>query len=718
MFIRKRYKYIAVWFILQLCVVCFSVTTLFAQKTNRKKPAAIVPVKDLNIAIGKDTVFSIDLLNRREWTVSVFTDKGLKYSTETFQPDSVNLSTEERQCVLFTLPFCADTFLFNKILAFNAEAKGSMKVYLNNKIISLTGGFIAGEKFGSTNHKKTGDLGILLNSKKNLLQILFVPVSGTSNSRLQVDIGTIKWQKKNSEKEDFDYLIDNSTGYFYLAFAIFLLLIYFFLKNKEYLFFGLYCLFSAFQYLTEHIPSSAFVKSVNNFSMLFSLEFLCMFTSLAIVRKNRSYIPLAILSVLFGVSLFPYLAFNFNGTINGVELSLIHFFSVIVFVPLLGFSFAYYWIQGFGQKKWDIVVLTYGMLAGLFFTVIYPMYMGITNSVNTADANHKTVGILSTFGLYMFPVAVALVLAKRYGDNQKQLSQQLVTIKKLGEENVQKEIEKKKILEEQNTQLEEMVSVRTAELSLKNQEITDGLKYAHRIQAAILPDVKIIQEALPMSFIFLKPKDIVSGDFYNFSQKENKIIFTCADCTGHGVSGAFMSMIGNSLLNQIISEKNITEPSQILELLNDGVIQSLKQKETETNDGMDVAIITIDTIKKQLEFAGANRPLWFVRNNNLQTIQPNKFPIGGLQVTRNEKFKTHFITLEKNDTLYLFTDGYADQFGEKTQRKIMTKKLKEILLSIQHLTMLEQELHLKNYFMQWKGNLEQVDDVLVVGIRF
>jgi serine phosphatase RsbU (regulator of sigma subunit) len=133
---------------------------------------------------------------------------------------------------------------------------------------------------------------------------------------------------------------------------------------------------------------------------------------------------------------------------------------------------------------------------------------------------------------------------------------------------------------------------------------------------------------------------------------------------------------------------------------------------------MDVAIITVDTIKNELAFAGANRPLWFVRNNNLQTIQPNKLPIGGLQVERNEKFKTQFITLEKNDAFYLFTDGYADQFGEKTQRKIMTKKFKEILLSIQHLTMQEQELHLKKYFIEWKGSLEQVDDVLVVGIRF
>ena len=718
MFIFRFYKYIIACFIVLLwLMLILQPSSSLAQSTGKKKSAVVTPLKDFNIAIGnEDSVFSIDMLIKREWAVSIYNSKGFVKTLKTLKPDTVEFD-DERQCILLSLPLYADKVLLNKILAFNASGRGSLRVYLNNKIITQTGGFIPENKFETVVNKYTDDVAFTLPQQQNLLQILFVPINGTNTSRLSVDVGTINWQKKNRKQKDFDKLLETSSGYFYLAFAIFLLLIFFFLKNKEYLFFGLYCLFGSLQYLTEYIPQSAFIKSVNNFSMLFSLEFLCMFTSLAIVRKSRSYIPLIILTVLFSISLFPF-AFNFNGTINGAEFSLIHFFSVLIFVPLLGFSFAYYWIQGFGQKKWDIMVLTYGMLVGLFFSVIYPSFIGIADGFRVAEKDHDLVDLLSTIGVCIFPVAVALVLAKRYGDNQKQLSEQLITIKKLGEENVQKEIEKKKILEQQNTQLEEMVSVRTAELSLKNREITDGLKYAHRIQAAILPDVKIIQKALPQSFVFLKPKDIVSGDFYYFSQKEKKIIFTCADCTGHGVSGAFMSMIGNSLLNQIISEKNITDPAQILELLNEGIIHALKQKETETNDGMDVAIITVDTIKNELAFAGANRPLWFVRNNNLQTIQPNKLPIGGLQVARNEKFKTQSITLEKNDAFYLFTDGYADQFGEKTQRKIMTKKFKEILLSIQHLTMQEQELHLKKYFIEWKGSLEQVDDVLVVGIRF
>lgn len=701
-----------------LLITLSAFSELYAGK-NEKRKQAVVPLKELSVVLAnEDTAFSVDLLNKREWSVNIFNNNGFVKSVKTLKPDTVTVDDEDRQCLLMSLPFSAEEQMLTKIIALNASARGSLKIYLNKKMIAQTGGFIFGNNFESVIDKQTDDIMFNLRQKENLLQILFVPITGTSNSRISAEIGTIKWQKKNRVKKDFDKLLETSSGYFYLAFAIFLLLIFFFLRNKEYLFFGLYCLFGSLQYLTEYIPQSAFIKSVNNFSMLFSLEFLCMFTSLAIVRKTRSYIPLIILTVLFGISLFPSVAFKFNGTINGAEFSLIHFFSVLIFVPLLGFSFAYYWIQGFGQKKWDIMVLTYGMLVGLFFSVIYPSFVGIVDGFRIAEKNHDLVDLLSTIGICIFPVAVALVLAKRYGDNQKQLSQQLVTIKKLGEENVQKEIEKKKILEEQNTQLEKMVVARTSELLVKNKEITDSLIYAHRIQAAILPDIKIIARALPQFFAFLKPKDIVSGDFYTFSHKENKIIFTCADCTGHGVSGAFMSMIGNSLLNQIINEKNITDPAEILERLNEGVIQSLKQKENETNDGMDVAIIAIDTNKQELVFSGANRPLWLVRNNELHAIQPNKLPIGGLQIIRNEKFKPHLIKLQKNDTVYLFTDGYADQFGEKTQRKIMTKKFKEILLSIQSLSMTEQEKHLRNYFMEWKGNLEQVDDVLVSGIRF
>lgn len=267
-------------------------------------------------------------------------------------------------------------------------------------------------------------------------------------------------------------------------------------------------------------------------------------------------------------------------------------------------------------------------------------------------------------------------------------------------------------------ELTRLVAERTAELQTKNKEITDNVNYAQRIQSAILPEVKEIQNAFADCFVLYLPKDIVSGDFFSFSQRENKIIIAAGDCTGHGVTGAFLSLIGSFLINQIVNQENITEPSRILDELNVEIIEALKQKEGELNDGMDISVCAYDSRKMELLFSGANRPLWLIRNNELLVYDANKFPVGGLQVSHDEKFKQHVISLQKNDTIYIFTDGYADQFGGELGKKLMTKKLKEILLSIKHLNLKDQKNYLKDYFQKWKGNNEQVDDVLMIGMRF
>ncbi|MFI5219845.1 MAG: SpoIIE family protein phosphatase [Bacteroidia bacterium] len=330
--------------------------------------------------------------------------------------------------------------------------------------------------------------------------------------------------------------------------------------------------------------------------------------------------------------------------------------------------------------------------------------------------------------LYSFilglPFSMTLYLARDFARISKKLNLQLKEITELSEKTIRQEKEKKQILENQKSELELKVVERTQEvwqqkevIEIKNKEITESLIYAKRIQSAILPDIKLIYKALEQSFILYLPKDIVSGDFYGFAQKNNRVIIAAADCTGHGVAGAFMSMIGTALLNQIINEKNISEPAQILNELNDGIIHSLKQKESDSNDGMDISLCSIDLIENELKYAGANRPLWLIRNSELFIYKPNKFPIGGLQVQQEEKFAQHSVSLQPGDAIYLFSDGFADQFGGENGKKMMTNKFKELLLSIQHMKMREQEQHLRNYFEKWKGNYEQVDDVLVIGIR-
>ncbi|HQV00592.1 MAG TPA: SpoIIE family protein phosphatase, partial [Bacteroidia bacterium] len=363
---------------------------------------------------------------------------------------------------------------------------------------------------------------------------------------------------------------------------------------------------------------------------------------------------------------------------------------------------------------------------GFFLNVLAPIILAFVfkNDVDEIFSRYKIISYLPQIGLCFYPLTVAFVLGVRNGNNQKQLVEQLVYIKKLGQENLLKESEKKKILEEQNIVLEHMVKQRTQELALKNElimvknrEITDNVTYAKRIQAAILPNRKTIQQHLPQSFILYIPKDIVSGDFYGFSVKQNKIIIAAADCTGHGVAGAFMSMVGSSLLNQIINEKNITTPALILDELNEGIIESLKQRDSVSNDGMDIAICAFDNDFKTVSYAGANRPLWLIRQGQLYVTIPNKFPIGGMQVLHDEKFTNHTISLQPGDTLYIFSDGYADQFGETTGKKLMTKKFKEVLLHQQDQSMAQQKENLRQTLLSWQGNTEQVDDILVIGIR-
>jgi serine phosphatase RsbU (regulator of sigma subunit) len=256
----------------------------------------------------------------------------------------------------------------------------------------------------------------------------------------------------------------------------------------------------------------------------------------------------------------------------------------------------------------------------------------------------------------------------------------------------------------------------------KQKEILDSINYAQRIQQAILPEEKMIKMALPQSFILFKPSNIVSGDFYWFSEIDNLSIFAVMDCTGHGVPGAFMSMIGNALLNEIVYEKKITEPATILNYMNDGVRLSLKQNQlnNENHDGMDIALCTFQKNLNgsvNLYYAGAHRPIYIIKENKIQEILADKFPIGGMQSDDKRIFTNHTISLSKNDTIYMFTDGYLDQFGGEKGKKFMSKRFQKLLLSIQQLPMDEQQQELTNALQKWQGKLDQVDDILVVGIK-
>lgn len=256
----------------------------------------------------------------------------------------------------------------------------------------------------------------------------------------------------------------------------------------------------------------------------------------------------------------------------------------------------------------------------------------------------------------------------------------------------------------------------------KNIEITDSIKYAKNIQEALLPSLNEIGNLFNNSFVLYMPKDIVSGDFYWFAKNGNTRFIAAVDCTGHGVPGAFMSIVGNTLLNEIVNEKKITVPGEILLELHKGVKIALNQNamEFERRDGMDITLCAFNENSNEIQYAGANRPLWIYRkdrNYELEIIKATKFPIGGLELEEARVYQNHVVKVNEGDTLYLFSDGYADQFGGPKGKKFMLTNLQKVLLENIELPMNTQKQKLTEAFMAWKQDAEQIDDVLVIGVR-
>lgn len=273
------------------------------------------------------------------------------------------------------------------------------------------------------------------------------------------------------------------------------------------------------------------------------------------------------------------------------------------------------------------------------------------------------------------------------------------------------------ILRKEDKMTNHLISSKKA-LEEKNQDIMDSINYAKKIQDAILPQKSKISQVLPDSFVFFKPRDIVSGDFYWFKQIEDKIIIASVDCTGHGVPGAFMSMIGSVLLDDIVAKNKIVKPCEILDQLHFKVVEALRQdsKNVDSKDGMDVAICVIDQKANTLSYSGACRPLVFIRNNELKRIKADASSIGGYTINKS-CYNAHNIDLEAGDTFYIFSDGYPDQFGGDKNKKYMTPPFRRFLLSISNEAMPKQKELLDEEFNRWKGDEEQVDDVLVIGFR-
>lgn len=271
----------------------------------------------------------------------------------------------------------------------------------------------------------------------------------------------------------------------------------------------------------------------------------------------------------------------------------------------------------------------------------------------------------------------------------------------------------------QNSSFQKKILTQNSVLEHKNNQITDSLKYAKHIQDAILPSLNTVKEYLEESFIVYKPKDIVAGDFYWIHAKNNgEILFAAADSTGHGVPGAMVSVVCTNAMNQAVKEFGLTDPGQILDKVRELVSASFQASDTdEIRDGMDISLCLIDKDKRLLKWAGANNPLWIIRENSdeLEVIKPDKQSVSKTDLPK--PFTTHTVQLNSGDCFYLFTDGYADQFGGSAAKKYMQKRIKKLLLSIYKKTMSSQKKLITDNLLHWMGNLEQVDDICFIGVK-
>ncbi|MCC5943579.1 MAG: SpoIIE family protein phosphatase [Bernardetiaceae bacterium] len=553
--------------------------------------------------------------------------------------------------------------------------------------------------------------------------------------------------QKYIQKFVFDCIIFGILG----AMLIYNFVLYFFIKDKSYLYYSsaiaaficylfysysyynsLFFNFSIdyFQINIDNIIQSACADLIIFFFISFTQHFLQTSTNYPKWHKLFQYLKWYIIiihAVLYIRAVTSFLSPILHNSNYGIAILIFIVFSILL-----------------ATKKETIHrYYVYANIPFFCFAIIYIVFITLVPLEQTIEYLILDNSLKIGFTLQM--VSFSIALAARINIMREKITKSQIENERLEKEKV---LEVQKIIEEKNVELEQKVIARTAELAESNEElnqtneeleqtleviniqknqledknrhITDSIQYAQKIQQAILPPFAYMSQYLEDYFVLFKPRDIVSGDFYYFEAvDEDKLIVAAIDCTGHGVPGAFMTMIGTEILNESIQSKKIHEPDMILNKLHKQIRNALRQKETKNRDGMDMALLSIDKKQKQVDYAGAKNSLIYIQNNTLYQIKADKMSIGGEQKEKERIFTKHTIDASQPTIFYLFSDGYQDQFGGERKKKFMIANLKKILLEIHHLPASEQQVILDQKIMEWMktGNEKQIDDILVMGIR-
>ncbi len=665
----------------------------------------------------------------KKWVEYNFDDRSWKFVAPELNFDSIPVGTFEN-IGWFRIHIEVDTTLIDQTIALLITQSGASEVYLDGKLIHTFG--VIDQK-NTTNEVRYDPQFVPMDirfekTRKHILAIRYANSVALSDYKKGIKLGgfNLKFAKLR-DSTIYKYLNSNVlTGIFTFYFTFFLALSFlhfviflYYKANKSNLYYSIFAGAFGTYFLSIMISGNFmtpdFVATVNHLASMLSDFYLpALIAMLYSIFYKKIPKIFWLWFILFAIDLITNIFY-----VDSRAFGYLLFFTFMIEALRIIIAAIYKKLDG----AW---ILGSGIITTVAFFALFAILamFNIQSHFNTNGWAGFLVGILTIYVTLSIPLSMTIYLARDFSKTNKNLSKKLIEVEELSTKSIEQEKEKQKILSTQNDRLEVQVKERTWEIEEqkklieeKNKDITDSINYAKRIQDALLPEQALLSSILPESFILFKPKDIVSGDFYWFTEYGHKKIVVAADCTGHGVPGALMSMIGSNTLNKLITENGITNPGEILNALHLEVRKALKQNETksQTRDGMDVAIICISN--DTLQYAGAQRPLWIIKDNNLTEIKANKFSIGGIQSEEKRVFTTQEFTIEKNSSFYLTSDGYADQFGGKNGKKMMTKNFKELLLTLQNKSMLEQKQILDDTIEKWKGSREQIDDILVIGIK-
>lgn len=476
-------------------------------------------------------------------------------------------------------------------------------------------------------------------------------------------------------------LLKESSNLFYVQYNFFLMLLQFSLTGL------------ATQFLW---PNSAYLANVSNpFLASLAIYALLQFTrSFLLLKEHLPRINRLFDKVGWIILLNALLALCYHSTLLYISILFVNIITLVLNVVIIPITITVL-RKGYQPAKF--------FLAAFIILIITVFGFVLTNLGLIENDFFATYGLL--FGSASEVILLSFAIVDRFKRFKDEALENLTTLNK--------------VVSEQNIVLENKVKERTLELFTQQQEVLSSIRYARRIQSGILPDKETFAASFKDHFIFYRPKDIVSGDFYRLSlDHKDKVWLALGDCTGHGVPGAMMTVLGSNLLRETIEKNSLFHPSEILEETDIALLNALSKGENgNLSDGMDLALLCIDKKQKKIEFSGANLSLYVYQKEQLREISCTRRPMGMPDISKQKPFINHVFSYEENDVLYLFSDGFADQFGGPLEKKIKQKRVLQLLEETYQENLIEQGITIKNFFDDWKKNLDQTDDVSMIGVR-